>query len=438
MMYAGTSFKFTSNTLLNVVVTADENSGNLYKQVYVRDNSGTFAQTHYYGAISLHFTKGSQSILNIGDSVAINLNGASLAKSSGGSLELDSIDPYHAITHLKTGLNPQPLMVTMPMLNTYSNVPGGGFLYDAQLVQMNNVEFSPDNVGLTYAIAQNPPAAPQNVNRFICDAYGNTIVAYNSGYANFASWPLIPNNSGTLTAVANLYTTMQLSLRSITDVQFTNTYNPVVYDTITQNFSCASLSSKATIESAGWKSIPYIGSLNWQGLQYGSPSNSYNPANWKYAPSASNFKSTDPINDMWLVSPPIVDNMYAHGGLATKYMDFSQALQYAANTTSKRCLSVMVTRNFDGTHIVPSDWQEISNLFGNIQYTSNQNSNGYPNFKYTHNSSYGSVYSPAHVPISVGGSSPTFYLAFRFRSNTSFSDSSGSTYLLGTLMLKNN
>src|ERR1700744_761750 len=77
MMYAGTSFKFTSNTLLNVVVTADENSGNLYKQIYVRDNSGTFAQTHYYGAIGLHFTKGSQGILNVGDSIAVNLNGAS-------------------------------------------------------------------------------------------------------------------------------------------------------------------------------------------------------------------------------------------------------------------------------------------------------------------------------------------------------------------------
>ena len=100
-MYKGMSIKFTSNTILRAVVTCDESSGNLYKQVYVRDYSGKFAATNYYGAISLHFLHGTSGFLTVGDSIAVNLNGSTLAKSSGGSLELDSIDAINQVVHLK-------------------------------------------------------------------------------------------------------------------------------------------------------------------------------------------------------------------------------------------------------------------------------------------------------------------------------------------------
>ncbi len=431
-MYAGINSKFTSNTLLNVVVTADETSGNLYKQVYVRDNSGTFAQTNYYGAISLHFTKGTQGILSIGDSIAVNLNGATLAKSSGGALELDSIDPYNDITHIKTGLNPQPIIVSaMQSLNTYSNVTGGGFVYDAQLVQLSNVEFAPSNVGQTYAIPQGIGTPPQNVNRYICDAYyGHTMVAYNSGYASFAGTP-IPNNSGTIIAVANLYTTMQLSLRNFADVQLTNSYIPVVYDTITQNFSCAGLTNKNPVEAAGWKNVAYKGSLSWQGGQFGNPSNTYNAPNWKYYPSASNYKTNDIVNDMWLISPPLLDQP---GGLG-KYLDFSCAMQYGTN---KRLLSVLVSGSYDGTNLDPSQWTDISSTFPGIPSSAGQSSNGAnPNFKYAHSLS-NNIYSPSPVHFVPPANNGKFYIAFRYKTSTNDVDSTGSTYLIGNFVLRNN
>ena len=433
--YTGMNIKFKTlgNTpsLLNVVVTADENSGNLYKQVYVRDNSGTFAQTNYYGAISLHFLHGTQGILSVGDSIAVNLlNNAVLAKSTGGSLELDSIDPYNDIIHIKTGLNPQPIVATLPQLNTYSNTTGGGFIYDAQLVQLNNVEFSPSNVGLTYAVAQAPPAAPQNVNRYVCDFRGNTMVAYNSGYANFAS-TVIPNNSGTITAVANLYTTMQLSIRSFPDVQLTSAYSPIVYDTITQNFSCGALSSKVNIETAGWQTIAYQGALYWQGGQYGNPSNTTNATNWKYYPAASNYKTNDVINDVWLISPPILDQ----GGGAGKYLDFSCAMQYGTN---KRLLSVLVSGSYDGTNVDPTQWTDISALFPGIPSSAGQSSNGAtPNLKYAH-SAVSNVYSPSPVHFNTPTNSGKFYIAFRYKTSTNDVDSTGSTYVLGNFVLRNN
>src|ERR1700739_3910065 len=93
----GLNIHFTSNTILNVVVTCDESSGNLYKQVYVRDNSGEFAITNHYGAISLRFLHGTAGFLTTGDSIAVNLNGSTLTKSTGGSLEIDSIDGINQV-----------------------------------------------------------------------------------------------------------------------------------------------------------------------------------------------------------------------------------------------------------------------------------------------------------------------------------------------------
>jgi hypothetical protein len=443
-MYNGISIKFTSNTILHGVVTCDESSGNLYKQVYIRDNSGTFAATQNYGAISLHFLQGSAGFLTVGDSIAINLNGVLLDKSGGGSLQIDSMIPIDHITHLKAGLNPQPIVVTIPQLNTYSSAMGGGFIFDGQLVQLNNVEFVSSEVGTTYAIYQAPPviAPPKNVNKYLGDSLKNTIVTYNSGYANFASTPLIPNNSGSLVAIANLYTTMQLTIRAITDVNFTKPYNPIVYDSISQNFSNAGLSSKSPVLLTGWTSLAYKGSLYWQGAQYGNPFSVYgNPLDWKYAPSASNYyhPASDIQNDMWLISPPIVDNVYANkpGATTSKTMNFSIAAQYCTNL---RLLSVLISNTFDGTHIIPSQWVDISSFYPGIPSQTGQSSNGVPNFKYAYGNQFGIPLTMHNIDISTGGSThtPTFYIAFRYQSsiNPSYPDSSGSTYLLGNLVLK--
>jgi len=423
-MYSGSSYKFTSNTILNAVVTMDESSGQLYKQVYVRDNSGTFSTTNYYGAISLRFLYGTANFLTQGDSIAVNLNGATLNQSSGGSLELDSMQAIDCVVKLKSGLNPKPLVVTLPQLNTFQS---GQFIYDGQLIQLNDVEFINPNVGTTYAIAQAPPAAPQNVNKYVCDFAGHTIVAYNSGYANFAK-ELIPSNSGTITAVANLYTTMQLSLRSYVngDLNLSAPYTPIVYDTLTQNFSCAGLYKNTTVMTAGWQNFDLQGSLSWQGAQYG-----FYP-NWKYSPSVSNYKTTTPNNDIWLVSPPIIDADYAYSAGFTKKIDFSSAISYA---TPAKLLSVWVSRTFDGTHLIPSQWSDITPFFNNI----NQ-STAPANFSYAHNTSFsGNKFAPFPVTISVGGTpSQYFYLAFRYKTNVNVPDSTGSTYYLGNLYLRNN
>ncbi|HWY37285.1 MAG TPA: DUF5689 domain-containing protein [Bacteroidia bacterium] len=422
-MYANQNIKFTSNSLLHAVVTMDESSGNIYKQVYIRDNSGTSA-TGGYGAISVHFLSSSNGYLAVGDSIAINLNGVTLDISGGGSLQLDSILATKHIQKIKTGLNPAPLVVTLPQLNTVVN---NLYVFDGHLVQINSAEFITQNVGQSYAIGQNPPAAPISYNRYLNDCIGNTMITYNSGYANFAystANPItIPNASGSVVAISNVYNTMQLTLRSYPEINLFASYCPVVYDTITTNFSCAALESKKTVMFAGWTNTDIRGNLRWTGLQYG------NPPMYKYSPSASNYKSNDSINDMWWISPPIVD----HGGGAKKYMDFTTALQYGTGT-SKRCLSVLVSGTYNGVgNPAQFSWTDITPIYTKIQTNS---VNGYPNFRYASNNGF-SPSSPllGFVPPANSGN---FYVAFRYRTNQNYVDSTGMTYLIGNFILKNN
>ncbi|MBS1645864.1 MAG: hypothetical protein JST67_00845 [Bacteroidetes bacterium] len=437
-MYMGMNISFNTNTILNAVVTCDESSGNLYKQVYIRDNSGAYSATHNYGAISVKFLQSTQGFLITGDSIAINLNGCTLDKSGGGSLQIDSVvaTKQGQITHLGLAkVVPQPIVASIAQIDTFVNQAGGGFIYDGQLVQLNNVEFIPSNVGTTYAVPQAPPAPPQSINKYINDFAGNTLVAYNSGYANFAG-QTIPAASGTLTGVANLYTTMQFLIRSYADVQLSNPYQSIMYDvigpaaapTIFPPFMYQPLAKNQSAVMAGWTNLAYQGSILWQGAQTGSPNTSNgNPPYWIYHPSSSNYQTSDQVNDMWLISPPIKD----YGATPTKYIDFSTAVLYG---TPKCLLSVWVSRSFDGVHLIPSQWTNISAFFPGISTTSS--SGATPSFKYAH-SAISQVYTPVPIPITISGSSPTFYLAFRYRSNVNYSDSTGSTYLLGALTLHN-
>jgi hypothetical protein len=403
-MYTGQSIKFTSNTSLYAVVTMDETSGNIFKQVYLRDGSGSTI-TSGYGAICMRQT--SSGGLYQGDSVCINLNGSTLDMSNGGSLQIDSVNVIKQVAKIKTGLNPVPIVVTMPQITT---------AFDGQLVQLYGVEFIQDNVGSTYAIPQIAPAQPVSVNRYINDCVGNEMVAYNSGYANFAG-QVIPNANGSIVAIANLYSTMQLTLRSYADINLNSAYCPIILDTMNQNFTTAALSDKKPVLLAGWKNIAYEGSIRWNAATWGTSPFTH------LSPSASNYKSVDARNDMWLISPQI---MYAGGGV-NKYLNFSTAVQYP---NGNRQLSVLVSGSFDGTNIIPSQWTDLSTtLFPYIAIN-----NTPPNFRWASNSQPDFSNQPlvGFVPPNNSG---TFYIAFRYQSNQN--DSTGLTCLINKVIIRN-
>jgi hypothetical protein len=244
------------------------------------------------------------------------------------------------------------------------------------------------------------------------------MIAYNSGYSNFAA-DVIPNASGSIVAIANLYSTMQLTLRSVQDVKLTQPYCPIIIDTMTQDFSTAALQDKKNVLLAGWKNIAYKGALEWTATTWGSYPNTH------MSPSGSNYKSTDAENDIWFVSPPI---LVPPGG-APKYMNFSTAVLYP---NGNRQMSVLTSSSFDGTNIIPSQWTDLSTapFFPYISKSVTP-----PTFAWASNNAPDFT-SASCVPFTPPTpNNGTFYVAFRYQSNQI--DSSGVTCLLHKVIIKN-
>jgi len=86
----GQEVKITQDISVYGVVTADETTGNLYKESYIQDETG---------ALYLRFT--SSTGLYIGDSIRVNLNGAKILKYQQ-MLQVDSLHADNSVFKIKT------------------------------------------------------------------------------------------------------------------------------------------------------------------------------------------------------------------------------------------------------------------------------------------------------------------------------------------------
>lgn len=103
------------------------------------------------------------------------------------------------------------------------------------------------------------------------------------------------------------------------------------------------------INKNGWQSIDTKGSYNWQAKTY---DNNF------FAEVSSNKSTGD--NDIWLISPQIDLSEIANPNLS-----FDISVRYPAG----ELLSVMVSKDFDGTNVGTATWTNISSKF-DIPYPS--------------------------------------------------------------------
>ncbi len=288
----GQAIKFSGDTTLFAVVTMDESTGNLYKNVYIQDGTGGIN-------VRLVSTGG----LYEGDSIRINLNGVILDDFDG-VLQLDSVDVDENIVKQATGVTVAPQVVTLPQVSTS--------LVNT-LVKIENVEFEYTEWGNTYADAANL----QSENRILVDCNGNQLIVRTSGYANFAD-DLLPTGNGSIIGVVGKFgSDMQLYVRRPSEVALTaSTCQPTFYEV--NDFS------GATITAGGWQVFTPVGSgFQWSTSDQGSSGNFY--------AVASGYNGSNNNTEQWLVSPavdlsassfPIVNfrNAYNYSGPALEFL----------------------------------------------------------------------------------------------------------------------
>lgn len=363
-MYTTAKVSFASDYSVYAVVTADEKSGNLYKNVFIQDSTG---------AINMRLLNSGG--LYQGDSIRIYLKGTILSKYNG-VLQLDSVDVDKNVTKLQTLVSVTPQTVTIDQILN-DTLPHRQL--QSKLVKLENVVFKCSEFGKTFADKTNLISE----NRYItwCDSGTSEIIVRTSGYANFAG-EKIPEGNGSLVAIVSEASggTKQLYLRSFSELNLTGS----------RCWKCPALLNKdfedGSISSGGWTMQNVIGNINWTTNSQGSGQGG------TYYAQCSNYSGGNISCETWLISPSV--NLT---GANTPVLSFSNAYKYTGTP-----LTVLVSTDYSGGLPSSATWTALSFTAssgnfawvnsGKISLNSFTMSNVHIAFKYTGTSNDGSTW----------------------------------------------
>lgn len=362
-IYQGAPVHFTQDYSVYGVITADETDGNLYKNLYVQDESA---------AINIRLMNSGG--FYIGDKVRIYLNGTVLSNYNG-VLQLDSVVNGKNIVRQASNVAVQPLDVNITDINSS---------LQSQLIRVNNVEFAVDEIGKTYADGANQLSE----NRILNDCSGNTIIVRTSGFANYANLP-VATGHGALVAIVGEYNgDMQLYIRRYSEINMTGTRCSGNPPFLKKDFE------DNNVTSGGWSIQNVSGSVNWTINGIGASSGSY------YSQCSNYFSSANHACDTWLISPSV--NL---GGSANPVLSFINAYKY-----SGPALQVYVSTDYvsgapsTGTWTQLTGWTASPGSFtwvnsGPINLSAYKTNNVHVAFRYTGSSSDGSTWEVDDIQI---------------------------------------
>jgi Family of unknown function (DUF5689)/Domain of unknown function (DUF5017) len=331
--------RFTQPLSVYGTITADEENGNLYKNVYMQD-----------GGQAINVRLKSSGGLYQGDRVRIYLVGVTLNQYNG-VLQLDSVDVDNNVVKQSTLNVVEPLVMTIAELNA-SHLNGYGLdTLQSMLVRIPDVEFVLDEAcyGQPYADA----VGQQSLDRNLSDCSGSIIVR-SSGYANFANLPVAAGN-GTFTGILGQYQgTNQLIIRNLSELDMNGTrcdpcplpFQPCAATaTVQEDF--ATVVSNSNINLACW----FTGSLStdnrvWRGGAFQA----------ELFAQGSAYTSTAATTVSWLVSP----NIQATGTNTLQFMS-----QRAFGDAGHEPFSLFICTDFDGTNLATANWVPVSSTFAN-------------------------------------------------------------------------
>lgn len=318
--FANQPIKFDADFSLFGTITADDKSGNLYRNFYLQDHTGAIL-------IRTLFSGG----LNEGDSVRVYLKGVTLTQFSG-MMQLDSVNVDKNVIKQATQKFIQPQSVTLEQVLTDESLI-------SKLIKIENVEFATSDLGLTFANA----AQLQTQNRNLVDCNGNTVIVRTSGYANFAN-SVVPSGNGSIIAILGVFNgTRQLYIRRVSELNMTGercTGGPVVCDpvnSLSEDFS--SVVNNVDFSMSCWQNIATFGTRVWRGR-------SGTDANGNHV-QATAFGSGE-NNETWLITPPITSN-------GDNTLNFQTQTAFWVHNG----LTVHISINYDGTNPNAATWVQL-------------------------------------------------------------------------------
>jgi hypothetical protein len=218
---AGSSYQFTGDSILSGIVTADDRSGNFYKQIVIQDSTGGIVigidRTNLY----VDYPVGRKVYINLKGLVLVDYKGIpeivfSVTNNSG-SLSVSGI-PSGLLTN--TVVKASFPHTTQPLIIKFADIQSLGAAYCInRLVTFENMEFDSASANQIYAL---PSILSNGTSRTIHDCpLTSSITMYNSGYATFQP-AITPSGKGTITGIYSVYnTTPQFLIRDTSDIHLT-------------------------------------------------------------------------------------------------------------------------------------------------------------------------------------------------------------------------
>ncbi|HOE59836.1 MAG TPA: DUF5689 domain-containing protein [Bacteroidales bacterium] len=341
--YTGILDSISDDIIIKGVVVANDESGNLYKQLVIQDETGgimllidkSYLYTEYKLGQRIYVKcKG----MYLGDYNKLIQLGYIYNNAIGRLPEVMVED--HIFRDSLPGKVPAPVNI---------DVANNNSAYINMLVRIENVHFL--EVGVPFA-----PQGASATNRTIADASGNELIVRTSQYANFASM-LTPSGYGHLQGILTIYqTTYQLLIRDTADIigfsgstpppppsgdyVFPDPNFPTI-SSLEENFD--GITNQTDISISGWTNEATKGNRKWQGKIYQT----------EYYAQATSYNSTDAENVTWIVTPPVI---YSNNLI----LSFKSAMAYYKHDG----LSVWILTNYTGNPETAT-WTQINATLAN-------------------------------------------------------------------------
>ncbi len=402
----GTFDMINEDVIISGVVTANDESGNFYKQIFIQDSTGSMQVLVNAYSIYTSFP--------VGRRVYIKCKGLTLSDSYSnmvlgykavvdGLPSLEGIPGAILSDHLIGGSlnNPVvPIPVTVADLGTAMNNK-----YINALVKLSNYEFVNADTSKTYS---DTSSYKSTANRLISLGCGSalTLTVRTSGYANFAGIHL-PKGNGDITAIYTIYkssptsttTTKQMLIRDTTDVQFNNgrcgAPPPGTVVLLDENFESQTANTAAPyvpITINGWNNMPELGTRTFDARIFSSNKYAY----------LSAFGSNAAAITTWLVTKGMnLDATTNETFTFDTKQDFYLTVA-PGGTPVPSALRVFISNNYTGTGNPWAAGVTWTELTSQATFSPGSTTGNYP-----------SAYTPSGT-IDLSTYTGTCYIAFRY------------------------
>ena len=243
-------------------VSANDESGNIYKYLFIQDETGGIGISVDAGSLSNTYRVGQEVVLNMKDRWIGKYNGQYLigipewyaAQSvwEAGRLPLEMLNQFIEINGLPNAEKVVPVVAKISDIVGHSDTETQ-LKYMGQLVRFQNVKWDAADGVTPYS------EADATSNRTITDSEGHSITVANSNYSNFRAEPL-PLGTGDVVGVLQMTGTDQwkLVIRDTNDcINFENSTKGTQVDP----YTVAEAIERQNTERSGWMTGYVVGAV---------------------------------------------------------------------------------------------------------------------------------------------------------------------------------